>query len=93
MARFPKESVKPHGWKIENFSVENIHELSGCRQEHSDHFLVENRSNSAVENEHFPDTPMETLVMHPTNTEDARNRANLKCVGSLKHLTHFATEV
>ena len=42
----------------------------------------------------FSDTPMEILVMHPTNTEDARiGPANLKCEGSLKHLTSFATEV
>ena len=28
-----------------------------------------------MESEHFPDTPMETLLMHPANTEDARNGA------------------
>ena len=60
-------------WKI--FPVENIHKLSGCRKEHADHFPVENGSNFPVESENFPDTPMETLVMHPTNTEDARNGA------------------
>ena len=57
------------------FPVENIHELSGCRKDHSDHFPVENGNNFPVENESFPDTPIETLVMHPTNTEDAPNRA------------------
>ena len=61
-------------WKI--FPVENIHKLSGCRKEHADHFPVENGSNFPVESENFPDTPMETLVMHPTNTEDARNGAD-----------------
>ena len=60
-------------WKI--FPVENIHKLSGCRKEHADHFPVENGSNFPVESENFPDTPMETLVMHPANTEDARNGA------------------
>ena len=55
--------------------MENVHKLSGCRKEHADHFPVENGSNFQVESEHFPDTPMETLVMHPTNTEDARNGA------------------
>ena len=60
-------------WKT--FPVENIHELSGCRKEHSDHFPVENGNNFPVASENFPDTPMETLVMHLTNTEDARNRA------------------
>ena len=60
-------------WKI--FPVENAHKLSGCRKEHADHFPVENGSNFPVESENFPDTPMETLVMHPANTEDARNGA------------------
>ena len=75
VAGFPKESVKPRGWKMENFPVENIHKLSGCRKEHADHFPVENGSNFPVESENFPDTPMETLVMHPANTEDAQNGA------------------
>ena len=59
--------------KRKSFPVENIHKLSGCRKEHADHFPGENGSNFPVESENFPDTPMETLVMHPTNTEDARN--------------------
>ena len=33
--------------------------------------MVEN----VVDHENFPDTPIETLVMHPTNSEDAPNRA------------------
>ena len=74
VADFPKESVKPHGWKMEIFPVGNIHELSGCRKGHSDHLPVENGP-FCGENENFPDTPMETLVMHPTHTDDARNRA------------------
>ena len=55
--------------------MENIHKLSGCRKEHADHFPVEDGSNFPVESENFPDTPMEALVTHPTNTEDARNGA------------------
>ena len=79
-------------WK--NFPVENIHKLSGCRKEHADHFPVENGSNFPVESENFPDTPMGTLVMHPTTLKmHEMGRANLKRAGSLKHLTHFATEI
>ena len=55
--------------------MENIHKLSGCGKEHADHFPLENGSSFPVESENFPDTPMETLVTHPTNTEDARNGA------------------
>ena len=39
-------------------------------------FPVENGNNFSVESENVPDTPMETLKMHPTNAEDARNRAS-----------------
>ena len=68
VAGFPKESVKPRGWKMENFSG----------GKYSQAFRLQKgtrRRTFPVESENFPDTPMETLVMHPTNTEDARNGA------------------
>ena len=86
VAGFPKETVKPRGWKMEHFPVENMHELSGCGKEESHHFPVEKGVFF------FPNTPMETLVIHQANTHEIEP-ANLKRAGSLRRLTHFAPEV
>ena len=35
-----RRNLSNHIWKMENFLVENIYELSGCRKDQSDHVLV-----------------------------------------------------
>ena len=71
-----EESVKPRGWKMEKFFRWKIFTSFPAAERNTQTiFRWKMEAIFRWKVKIFRDTPMETLVMHPANTEDARNGA------------------